>query len=276
MKTLEKRSLIVTNCTQRKRLTATNGCIISGHQSGLTDELADRWLEQLKKEDKKISADALYSGRVFSEIKRAASLLNADILVASAGLGLIKATQKVPPYSLTISLGNKDCVLNKISEGNASEWWKVLNSKSPFSASFDTKSYDIVLVAMSLPYFRIFEHQLIDLATTEKSKLRLFLRAKEHDVSNCLATYLMPYDDRFDGLQGPNRGTMNDFPQRALRHFAESILPISSCNSYKDHSTLVEDVLGQLQPYKTLTGIKYADEEIINLIKEKWSESYLF
>jgi hypothetical protein len=271
---LEKKTLIITNCTNRKRMEVPPECSIGHHQSGHADELADRWLAQLTKADQKISAEALYCGRVFTEVKSAVSLLNANLLVASAGLGLIKSSQEVPPYSSTISLGNADCVLDKLTQGNASDWWDALSRKSPFSVVFDTRPYELVLIAMSLPYYRLFEHQLIDLKTSEKSKLRLFLRANRHGISTCLSPYLMPYDERFDAQKGPNRGTLNDFPQRALRHFVESILPISSSNSSENHSALVEDVLKQLQPHKIVAGVRFSDAEIGDLIQEQWSENF--
>jgi hypothetical protein len=84
----------------------------------------------------------------------------------------------------------------------------------------------------------------------------------------------MPYDERFDAQKGPNRGTLNDFPQRALRHFVESILPISSSNSSENHSALVEDVLKQLQPHKIVAGVRFSDAEIGDLIQEQWSENF--
>jgi hypothetical protein len=267
----KEKTLIITNCTNRKRMDAHPECSIRQYKPGNADELADRWLTQLSKVDKKTSAEWLYCGRVFTEVKSAKSLLNAKLLVASAGLGLIEASNEVPPYSSTISKGNADCVLDKLTQGNASDWWDALNRKSPFSVTFNTRPYELVLVAMSYPYFKLIERQLIALNESEKSKLRLFLRVHRNDVSNCLLPNLMPYDERFDGQKGPNRGTLNDFPQRALRHFVESILPISSINSSEIHASLVEEVLKQLQPHKIVAGVRFSDEEMTCLIQEQWS-----
>ncbi|MBL1265496.1 hypothetical protein [Candidatus Methylomicrobium oryzae] len=249
-------------------------CSIGHYHSGNADELSDRWFAQLSKANQKISAENLYSGRVFKEVKSAVSLLNANLLIASAGLGLIAGSKEVPPYNLTISRGNPDCVLYKLNQGNASDWWEALNRKSPFSVTFDTSSYDLILIAMSLPYYRLFEPQLIDLNNSEKSKLRLFIRANGRNISSCLLPYLMPYDERFDSQKGPNRGTLNDFPQRALRHFVESILPNSTNNSSENHYASVEEVLKQLQPHKVDTGARFSDQDISNLIKEQWSENF--
>lgn len=269
---LKIKTLIVTNCTNRKRMEVPAECSISQHKSGHADELADRWLAQLTKIKQKTLAEQLYCGRVFTEVKSAVALLNANLLVASVGLGLIESSQEIPPYSSTISQGNTDCVLDKLTQGNALDWWDALNRKSPFSVAFNTHRYELILVAMSLPYFRLIEHQLTELNASEKSKLRLFLRVNKSNVSSCLSPYLMPYDERFDSQNGPNRGTLNDFPQRALRHFVEFILPVSSNNSSENHYALIEDVLKQLQPHKIVVGVRFSDEEISVLIEEQWSE----
>ncbi|MEI8574766.1 hypothetical protein U737_15130 [Methylomonas sp. LW13] len=271
---LKEKTLIITNCTNRKRLEPPPECSIGQYDPGNVDELAGRWLTQLAKVDKKTSAEWLYCGRVFAEVKSATTLLNAKLLVASAGLGLIEASNEVPTYSSTISKGNGDYVLDKLIEGSVSDWWDALNRKSPFSVALNTRPYELVLIAMSYPYFKLIQNQLIALNDTEKSKLRLFLRVNRSDVSSCLLPYLMPYDERFDGQEGPNRGTLNDFPQRALRHFAESILPISSINSSEIHTFLVEEVLKELQPHKNVAGVRFSDEEMTCLIQEQWSESF--
>ena len=263
---LKKKSLIITNCTSRKRKSVPSMCKIGGFESANVSDLADKWITTLVETNERSLAETLYCGRVFTEVKCAVALLDAKLFITSAGLGLIDSTQKVPPYSSTISKGSSDYVLDKLTEGNVSDWWDALNRKSPFSVAFTTYPYELILIAMSLPYFRLIEQQLIELNASEKSKLRLFLRVNKNDISSCLLPYLMPYDERFDSQNGPNRGTLNDFPQRALRHFVESILTNTSNHSCENHSVLVEDVLKELQPYKIIAGAKCTDDEISDLI----------
>jgi hypothetical protein len=269
---IKYKSLIITNCTNRKRTHVPTTCRIGEFQSARASDLADKWITTLIETNQKTLAENLYCGRVFTEVKCAVALLNAKLFITSAGLGLIESTQEVPTYSSTISKGSSDYVLDKLTEGNVSDWWKALNRKSPFSVAFNTYPYELILIAMSLPYFRLIEQQLIELNASEKSKLRLFLRVDSNDISTCLVPYLMPYDDRFDSQNGPNRGTLNDFPQRALRHFVESILTTTSNHSCENHSVLVENVLKKLQPYKIIAGARCSDDEISDLILKHRSE----
>ena len=217
-------------------------------------------------------ASNLYCGRSFSEAWIATTALSARLLVASAGLGLIDALSEIPSYSATISSGSSDCVINKLRTGHAIDWWIALNRKSPYAVPLDTANYDLVMIAMSIPYFGLIREQLAELPSSERLKLRLFLRLGKAELPGDLSDYLMPYDARLDQAKGPNPGTLSDFSQRALRHFAEKIFPQALNGDAELHQKIVKESLIGLTPPSRAPGRRVSNDDILHLIEQYWSE----
>lgn len=233
--------------------------------------LTRKWVARIAQNNNRIKASDLYCGRSFSEALLATTTLNARLLVASAGLGLIDALSKIPSYSATFTPGTDDYAINKLRNGHALDWWRSLNLVSPYAVPLDTTNYDFVMVAMSSPYFGLIIEQLAELPSSERHKLRLFLRLKKTELPHSLSNYLMPYDARLDQAKGPNPGTMNDFPQRALRHFAEKIFPQALNGTAMLHQEIVSASLVGLTPPSRIPGRKVSNEEILRLIEQYWN-----
>jgi hypothetical protein len=67
----------------------------------------------------------LYGGRSFREAEAAARSTEAQLMIVSAGLGLVNAETLAPSYSLTLLGSPTDAVLTRIS-GDAADWWRAL------------------------------------------------------------------------------------------------------------------------------------------------------
>ena len=75
------------------------------YDANSADEFIREWFEILKNTSQKKPAITVYQGRTVSEIICAKNLLNAEIVFLSAGLGIVKESDLIPNYDLTISEG---------------------------------------------------------------------------------------------------------------------------------------------------------------------------
>lgn len=95
-------ALVLTSCTNRKRVPAPSA--LRAHEVGVgaLEDVVGEWVRRLDRAGPAATASGLYCGRAFRQAESAALRLNAGLLIVSAGLGLVAAASKVPSYSLTI------------------------------------------------------------------------------------------------------------------------------------------------------------------------------
>ena len=192
----------------------------------------------------------------------------------SAGLGLIRAVQRIPSYSFTVTPGTLDNVLSRISDSpSAAQWWRHLLEVSPFGHRFEALGRERdgpILVALPAGYLNMVADDLLALPERTRRQLRLFCLAPRSALVNDLQPYLLPYDDRFDGSDSPKPGTRADFAQRALSHFVEVILPQTPGASIEEHVEATDRILAKLSPAETPMRRKASDLEITHLIQQRW------
>jgi hypothetical protein len=94
------------------------------------------------------------------------------------------------------------------------------------------------------------EKDLIAVSKIDGVDLRIFGLSIDLHLHEGLRRYVMPYDERLDGLGRP--GTRVDFPQRALLDFVTSIAPENSGNLDVDRRA----VLARLAPVATVRPVR--------------------
>ena len=132
--------LIVTNCSARKTATAVSALRARSLPRGTPSELAAAWRSRVDNADGRVRALQLYSGRNFSIAHEVAKYYGAELRVLSAGMGLIKPSAVVPPYDLTISTGERDCILGRAPRRqlfSAQQWWQVIRARNPGISPFE-------------------------------------------------------------------------------------------------------------------------------------------
>jgi hypothetical protein len=206
----------------------------------------------------------------------AASLLDARLMVVSAGLGFIDAARPVPPYASTILHNAPDSVPARITDGfSASDWWAALSNESPFAVSLRQAADNhvgLILVALSDAYIDMVSADLMALPEATLSRLRLFTRASIGRVPQGLRPFMMPYDGRLDGPDSEIQGTLADFSSRALHHFAKNIALAHDSRTASEHSAAVAASLeGQRVPRK-VERIRYDDAAMLDLIRSRWDD----
>lgn len=267
--------LVLTSCTNRKRVPAPRALTACAVKAGALDTVAADWTERIAGADLAVAASELYCGRAFREAEAAAAIAGGRLMVVSAGLGLVAADTCVPSYSLTVVPGAGDNILERIAgRPSAADWWQALGRRSAFGVSLVEcikSSRGLVLMALSAQYLNMVAADLLAVSEKAQRRFRIFCLSPRSALPEGLRGYVMPYDARFDGAGSPVPGTRGDFAQRALIHFVEKILPARADGDLEAHAKAVNRTLSALRPPETITRTKASDAEIIALIHRHWN-----
>lgn len=266
------KTIIITNCTNRKRLHGLQPVAFQGVRFTSVTAMAKSWQNQINEQRTSMAASKLYVGRSVSDAKYVAKKLNARLMFVSTGLGLIDSDSKHPPYNLTInSTPNSILPYLKKLEAHASDWWEAINSiqaeKRTLSSLISAHDVNLVMIALSSSYIQLIKKDLAQIKSTDIEKLRIFTsRPGLKILPEHLQVTVMPYDDRLESSQLP--GTRNDFPQRALRHFID-VLDLSTASN-NEAKTKVSLAMSQLSIATKITRRRLPDHEISSLLKSSW------
>lgn len=269
-------AVVLTSCTNRKRCRPSLDLTAAALPMGSLEAVVRAWLSRVSAEPERVAATRLYCGRSFVEARLAARQSGAPLFVVSAGLGLIDAEEQIPSYSLTVSNG-ADNVLSRITakDGTPRDWWRCISSASPFSESLEDlaarHTESPILLALAAPYLLMLEDDLLRLPEATRDRLRIFVRGGEAIVDERLRRWVMPYDSRFDGEDSPLRGTHGDFAQRAMRHFAETILGEANGASPETHRAAVARALAPLKPPPPIRRAPATDDQVKEVIRAHWT-----
>jgi len=218
------------------------------------------WFRHIAAAPTASAAIDMYVGRAFQLACKAARNLAGDLLIASAGLGLVEATTPIPLYEATVSGQSSVAAHFAFSP---QDWWSELLSKSPYSTHWPPPEQTI-LVAASGPYLEMIQSNLL---IHPVENLRIFCRVKPVAMPAELRPALMPYDARFDGPESPLPGTIADFASRALLHFAEAVWSNTPLGSLREHRQRVEKFANGWSASKRRSGRSVSDAEVIELIE---------
>lgn len=274
MSIMYKDVLILTNCTGRKRTGNQAVTLPPTSLRGSLPSIAESWRLRTSLAPRTRTAEETYSGRSFAEARHISANLGAELFVLSAGLGIVAADELVPHYDLTVVDGSNSVRPLLSSLGmKASDWWAALlaafgNQRSVRSL-VETHPHCLVLVALPASYLEMVAEDLEELSDSELKRVRIFSSSKGRSVvSDRVRSVVLPYDDRLEGSQFP--GTRNDFAQRALRHFTETLgahrLPLQNA----EHAVLT--ALTAMSPRQVPIRARKTDEEIMKLLTLKWGK----
>lgn len=259
--------LVITGCTGRKRKAVPCAQQISTLTPAPLRELATEWIERLSQAPHRFEAASVYAGRAFRETTIAARSVGARLLVVSAGLGLIDATDEIPPYALTIVSGAPDSIAERITESfSATLWWRSLQQLSPFARSLHEvaeRDGGSILIALSGVYLSMITSDLETLPVGTLQRVRLFTRTPKARIEPSLRPFVMPYDDRLDGVDSSIKGTRNDFAARALRHFVN----LGLSGTVDDDSLSVVRALSGWRPPIAIARARHSDAALLDLIR---------
>lgn len=264
--------IVLTACTQRKRVTPSPLLCARDLSQGSLQVVVKAWTDRIEKANDRIPAEDVYCGRSFVEAKRAARAARAELLIVSAGLGLIHSQQEIPSYNLTVSRGGDDCVLDKLDAHGDADWWAALGGHEALKAAL-IRSDGIVLIALPSPYLRMVAPALDNISSSLCERIRIFGGRDVPHLNPRLENVRLPYDDRLDGPQSSLPGTRSDFASRAARHFVEEILVKNPEASSRFHREQVEASLATWKRPTAKVGVRRSDEEVKSIVRTNWTRS---
>jgi hypothetical protein len=197
--------------------------------------------------------------------------------VISAGLGAVMDDDRVPPYGLSVTSRTADCVFSRITEPvGLRDWWAAISARSPFGrplAEIIASSEGAVIVALSQTYLLMIEGDLAGLPRADLGRLRILTRAPRDCIAKSLRDQLMPYDNRLDGPDSPNRGTLADFASRAAHHFARHVVAGDPGGSVEAHRAAVRLAVASWRAPLSFDRVRQDDDTIIEVIRAQWDRA---
>jgi hypothetical protein len=265
--------LVLTNCTSRKRLGAPVATLPVGVNYDQIQSVADAWQTIYSSAPKLRVIRDLYLGRSFSDAYKASRSADAELLVVSAGLGVVHELDDAPSYDLTLADRTNPLALTLATHGwSAMEWWRALNSTGvghgPIAHLVRQRPAGLVLIALPSGYLDMVVPDLNDLDAAARDRLRIFSStAGIAGLPVDLRRFALPYDERLETLAG-HSGTRTDFPQRAMRHFVEELgghhLDLESAKAR------VSEALRGLVSRQIPSRKKLSDSEIAAELRRQW------
>jgi hypothetical protein len=269
--------VVIVACSNRKKVGPIRMLRAASLSKGPLGEVASCWAARVRAARKRVRAEALYCGRSFLEAKTAALQLGADFYIASAGLGLIKDSTDVPPYSATIARASRDNILSRVTNANGEAaiagWWQALARRSPVGNPLSEvvrQSSGLILIAVPSAYLAMLAGELARVHGRSLRRVRIFTRAVPKTFPEKLRPMVMPYDDRFDGPDSDMPGTTTDFASRALRHFVDHILQDDPSSNLAAQARAVRSALRGLRRSPARVRLRRSDAELVDLIRKHW------
>ena len=262
---------IVTNCSSVKRRKDTP--LVPSLSCRTLEQLARAWVEKLNKAKTLEPVIDTYGGRTFKEAILASKLVNGELRVISAGLGLVETNQKIPNYNLTISTGEGSIAKWLKDKGLTSkDWWMTLNNHLNKTNSLNdlVRKSSGVIFALPSSYIKLIQAELDSLSLADRKKIYIITsEAGQKILDKQLRERCLPYDERLNGAIN-FQGTRNDFPQRALKHFVEQVdfknIP------FTESKAKVSVFLSNLKKPNLPVREKATNKEIQRLIKINWKK----
>jgi hypothetical protein len=178
------RIAIVVPCTASKR--EPPGSLRLGRIAGRETSVEGRfgrWQAAVSSAGTVATARDLYAGPRWQASLRIADATRGprkevDVFVASAGLGLLPVSRRVPSYSATFSRGNADAVVPaglSASEQRvaAREWWRLLTHRRG-SLQRLARTYERVVIVLSPDYLGAVSNDLVAAVESDERRVIVF------------------------------------------------------------------------------------------------------
>lgn len=264
--------IIVTNCTNRKRIGDDSATLTVADMNGSLSSVAARWGKAIRKVRPSKQAQDVYMGRAFSEARHVTASLGGALHIISAGLGVVAAAEAIPSYNLTVAEGANSLkpLLTQLGK-RPSDWWTALTTELGVQRSvralIETNSDALALFALPGSYIALIAEDLACLTQKQLDKVRIITSDHGRSLVPEEARHVvLPYDERLEG--SAYVGTRTDFPQRALRHFVESLSGHQL--SIDDAKTAVSAAMLALKKPVIPVRERKTDSEILVLLRKNW------
>jgi len=264
---------VVVNCSATKAVPTDSALRARALHRGRVDAVAEQWNDRVCASAYRIAAGHLYRGRGFRLAAEAVTRVSGQLTVVSAGMGMVGLSSRIPPYSLTIAVGARDCVLDRAEKGHpfsSEEWWRAIRRQrrgiGRIRMLFRQHPSALFVLALTNPYLRMTLEELSEVDEDDLQRLRI-VGPMPAQLPAPLRQCVMPYDARLNDASFKVRGTRFDFPARALTHFLELLSSDSRLSSPAAHERRVRQAMVRWRAPERVTRTRIDDETLQRRIR---------
>uniref|UniRef100_E1T3X4 DUF6884 domain-containing protein n=1 Tax=Burkholderia sp. (strain CCGE1003) TaxID=640512 RepID=E1T3X4_BURSG len=269
---MSHKTIVVTNCTNRKRVGDDAVVLSAANMVGSLPSLAARWGSAITKSHSSGQAQDIYMGRAFSEARQVTAMLGGTLYVISAGLGVVSAQDEIPSYNLTVAEGSNSLkpLLAQLGK-QPSDWWAALiaelGKQRSVRAMLERNADALALFALPGSYIALIAEDLASLTQEQLGRIRIITSDHGRSLLPEQAHHVvLPYDERLEGSS--YAGTRTDFPQRALRHFVEVLS--GQQLAIDDAKAAVTAAMCAFKKPIIPVRERKTDSEILMLLRKNW------
>lgn len=267
-------TIVITSCTNRKRGRGVPVRLPAQSTDRPNERTIDRWKGVVSCAARDHCARDLYLGRAFSDARKAATVVHGELLVVSAGLGLLHEVDKAPEYDLTFADPDNPLAVAMRREGfSASDWWTSLGEagigRGTIADHIRAEQPGLVLVALPSRYLDMVASDLSKLPDHFLQRVRLITSpAGVIMLDNRLSSVALPYDERLEAVAG-FAGTRTDFAQRALLHFVSRLAGHEL--DLETSKQVVRAALEELAVPRVPDRVRMNDTQIAAVLRQQWA-----
>lgn len=260
---------LISNCTNSKKLLPSNKLILENHCFTNINKSLTKWKKNIKSSISDLTiAKELYKGLSWKETLKSVDVLSrkfkTNLLVSSAGYGLIDSNKQISSYQATFSKGNPNSIHNfksSILLSPTVEWWSNVNDFN--ISTLNKNSY--MFISVSYEYLIAMQNTIKELIEIFRDKLFIIVLSKEK-LPEIYDNYILRFDTRFNSFE---KGTINSIIPRFTKWFFNEIVTHDLELSNKILQNYIYNFLSSFPIYTTQNRKQLSDIEISNIINEQ-------
>lgn len=152
---------VLAACTQAKRGKPHEALQLRSHPGADASAVFHSWHEAVAAASSRGRAVDVYKGAYWRAVQVLSEQIEASVLVASAGMGLISQVEIIPVYSATFVAGDHDSIPEAGTMEGRRAWWEMLGGASALEA---LELDEPLVVVLPATYLRLVEPELTTLA----------------------------------------------------------------------------------------------------------------
>ena len=254
---------LITNCTNAKKIPAEEQLQLGNYDFTNIDKTLINWNKILfDNSSKKTMANKLYKGvgwKAALDTKiNFLKKFNTELLVSSAGYGLIKECDEIAPYAVTFAKGHNDSVHNFSINMATSLWWNSINK-------FDLNKLDkdaSIFIVLPSEYLISMKDTIDELISIFGNKVFIIVVAKR-ELPKSFEKNILRFDTRFNSYQ---QGTLTSIIQRCMKWLSNEIVINDLEINHQILQTYIDIFLSKQTKYEVEKRIQCTDEKIVELI----------
>ena len=255
---------LITNCTNSKRVKPEPKLEINTFEDCSIQEAAREWILNSTSISKKIVASQLYKGQgwanAMKSLENALLVSKAELLISSAGHGLISHTDSISPYACTFNRNSGDSIYRFLHESESEKpsiWWDMIYKNKAFSKEA------FFLISLPTQYMIAMKNTIESIIKSNADKVVLLSYGK---AKSLFPENTIRIDSRINEIIP---GVMSSVNQRMLNFTTKLISNTGIKPNVKSLKTAIETQLSGIKHKKiTEKNIQLTDTEISAAIRE--------